>query len=96
MSVVKSGVSWLRQSVAWSNSWLSWQERLVLAGFLVAAAGLGVLSAWVQLWLALVLWAVYLVAFTVAAGTHTIAFQSLDSAGGDNTAFIDAVRVALA
>ena len=32
------------------------------------------------------------VAFPVAGtGTHTIKFQGLDSAGGDNTAFIDAV-----
>ena len=30
-------------------------------------------------------------AFTVTAGTHTITFQGLDSAGGDNTAFIDQV-----
>ena len=30
-------------------------------------------------------------AFTVAAGAHTIAFQGLNSAGGDNTAFIDAM-----
>ena len=30
-------------------------------------------------------------AFSVAAGTHTIKFQGLDSAGGDNTAFVDAV-----
>ena len=33
------------------------------------------------------------VAFTVTAGTHTIEFQGLDSAGGDNTAFIDAVSI---
>jgi hypothetical protein len=33
------------------------------------------------------------VAFTVAAGTHTVAFQGLDSAGGDNTAFIDNVQL---
>jgi hypothetical protein len=32
-------------------------------------------------------------AFTVTAGSHTIAFQGLDSAGGDNTAFIDAVAI---
>ena len=32
-------------------------------------------------------------AFTVAAGTHTITFQGLDTAGGDNTAFIDNVRL---
>jgi hypothetical protein len=32
-------------------------------------------------------------AFTVAAGSHTITFQSLDTAGGDNTAFIDDVSV---
>ena len=35
-------------------------------------------------------------AFTVAAGSHTIAFQGLDSAGGDNTAFVDQVVVAMA
>ena len=33
-------------------------------------------------------------AFTVTAGAHTIAFQGLDTAGGDNTAFVDAVAVA--
>jgi hypothetical protein len=33
-------------------------------------------------------------AFTVTAGTHTIKFQGLDSAGGDNTAFFDAVAAA--
>jgi len=31
--------------------------------------------------------------FTVTAGTHTITFKGLDSAGGDNTAFIDAVSI---
>ena len=29
--------------------------------------------------------------FTVAAGSHTITFQGLDSAGGDNTAFVDSI-----
>ena len=32
-------------------------------------------------------------AFTVTAGTHTIEFLGLNTAGGDNTAFIDAVSV---
>ena len=32
-------------------------------------------------------------AFTVAAGPHTITFQGLDTAGGDNTTFIDDVSV---
>jgi hypothetical protein len=32
-------------------------------------------------------------AFTLAAGSHTIAFVGLDSAGGDNTAFIDDVQL---
>jgi hypothetical protein len=32
-------------------------------------------------------------AFTVTAGAHTIEFQGLDSAGGDNTAFLDAVTI---
>jgi hypothetical protein len=31
--------------------------------------------------------------FSVAAGSNTITFQGLDSGGGDNTAFIDAVKV---
>jgi hypothetical protein len=31
--------------------------------------------------------------FAVLAGAHTIAFQGLDSAGGDNTAFVDDVRL---
>jgi hypothetical protein len=34
------------------------------------------------------------VAFTVTAGTHTITFQGLNSAGGDNTAFLDRITVA--
>ena len=32
-------------------------------------------------------------AFTVAAGSHTITFQGLDSAGGDNTALLDDVAI---
>ncbi|MGA7501701.1 MAG: hypothetical protein WBX00_33630, partial [Isosphaeraceae bacterium] len=31
--------------------------------------------------------------FSVAVGAHTISFQGLDSAGGDNTAFVDAVAL---
>ena len=34
--------------------------------------------------------------FTVSAGSHAVEFLGLGSAGGDNTAFIDAVSVALA
>ena len=33
-------------------------------------------------------------AFNITAGSHTITFQGLNSAGGDNTAFIDAVASA--
>ena len=32
--------------------------------------------------------------FTVTAGSHTITFQGLDTAGGDNTAFIDSIIIA--
>ena len=32
-------------------------------------------------------------AFTVAAGSHTVVFQGLDDAGGDNTAFLDQIFV---
>ena len=31
--------------------------------------------------------------FNVTSGTHTITFQGVDSVGGDNTAFIDAVTI---
>ena len=31
--------------------------------------------------------------FTVGAGSHVLTFQGLDSNGGDNTAFIDAVTI---
>ena len=31
--------------------------------------------------------------FTLTAGTHTFEFEGLDSAGGDNTAFIDAIQL---
>jgi hypothetical protein len=34
-------------------------------------------------------------AFTVTAGTHTITFQGLDSAGGDNTAFVDQIAASV-
>src|SRR5262249_55402762 len=32
-------------------------------------------------------------AFTVGAGAHTVSFQGLDSVGGDNTAFVDDVKL---
>ena len=32
-------------------------------------------------------------AFTVGAGVHTVSFVGLDSAGGDNTAFLDNVQM---
>ena len=35
-------------------------------------------------------------AFNVTAGSHTITFQGLDTAGGDNTALVDDIRVAAA
>ena len=34
--------------------------------------------------------------FTVAAGSHTLAFVGTDTNGGDNTVFIDNVRITLA
>ena len=34
--------------------------------------------------------------FAVTAGTHTITFQGLNSVGGENTAFIDSVAIAVA
>jgi uncharacterized protein (DUF2141 family) len=35
-------------------------------------------------------------AFNVTSGSHTITFQGLDSAGGDNTAFVDNVTLTVA
>ena len=32
--------------------------------------------------------------FSVTAGSHTVTLQALDSAGGDNTAFVDNIRIA--
>jgi hypothetical protein len=32
--------------------------------------------------------------FTLTAGAHTVVFQGLDSDGGDNTAFLDDIRIA--
>jgi hypothetical protein len=32
--------------------------------------------------------------FTATAGTHTVIFQGLDSAGGDYSAFLDDIRIA--
>ena len=34
--------------------------------------------------------------FTVAAGSHTIAFRGRNSRGGDNTAFLDDIQLRLA
>ena len=67
MSLVKSGVTWVRQAVAWSNSWPSWQERLVLALFLLIAVGLGFLTAWIDLWKAAIVWGVYFIAVAVCS-----------------------------
>ena len=36
----------------------------------------------------------YSATFAVTGSTHTLTFISLDSAGGDNTAFIDNIRLA--
>ena len=76
MSLEKTGTSWLRQTLAWSNSWPSWQERLVLLLFLAIAGALAWLSvAIVQargpelgvLGVLALLWAVYFVAVVVSS-----------------------------
>ena len=38
----------------------------------------------------------FLTAFTTAAGTHTVTIQGLDTAGGDNTALLDAITITTA
>jgi ABC-type transport system involved in multi-copper enzyme maturation permease subunit len=67
MSLVKSGITWLRQAVAMSNSWPSWQERLVLALFLLIAVGLGFVTASIELWKAAIVWGVYFIAMAVCS-----------------------------
>jgi ABC-type transport system involved in multi-copper enzyme maturation permease subunit len=44
MSLEKTGTSWLRHNLAWSNSWPSWQERLILLLFLAGAGALAWLT----------------------------------------------------
>lgn len=44
MSLDKIAISWIRQTIGWSNSWPSWQERLVLLLFFVLALGVAFLS----------------------------------------------------
>ena len=36
MSLVNVGVTWIRHTITWSNSWSSWQERTFMLAFLVA------------------------------------------------------------
>ncbi|HZZ81204.1 MAG TPA: ABC transporter permease subunit [Gemmataceae bacterium] len=67
MSLVKSGVFWVRQSVAWSNSWHSWQERLVLLAFLLVGVGLGFLSTSINPWTAVGLWCFYALGLVVCS-----------------------------
>lgn len=67
MSLVKSGVTWVRQAVAWSNSWPSWQERLVLVLFLAIAVGLGFLTAALDLWKAALVWSGYFIALAICS-----------------------------
>jgi ABC-type transport system involved in multi-copper enzyme maturation permease subunit len=67
MSLVKSGTSWLRHTMAWSNSWESWQERIVLAAFVLVAGGLAALSAVIDPWKAVGLWYVYFLAVTICS-----------------------------
>jgi len=65
MSLVNVGKTWFRHTVAWSNSWSSWQERCVMLAFLIAAALFGWLSSFVTFWQAATLWTVYFAALTI-------------------------------
>src|SRR5436190_159435 len=67
MAFLKSGVTWLKHNFSWSNTRASWQERVVLALFVLLAVGLGFLSAYVVLWQAVLAWAGYFVAVAVCS-----------------------------
>jgi ABC-type transport system involved in multi-copper enzyme maturation permease subunit len=67
MGLIKAGIAWFHTSIAWSNTRASWHERLVLGLFLGIAIGLGILSAWIGFWPALVLWAGYFIVVTVGS-----------------------------
>jgi ABC-type transport system involved in multi-copper enzyme maturation permease subunit len=65
MSLVNVGVTWIRHTITWSNSWSSWQERCIMLAFLVGAALVGWLSTVVDFWPALTLWTIYFLALTI-------------------------------
>lgn len=68
MSLAEDTMSWLHQTFAWSNSWASWRERLILFAFLAVAVVLGILSAYVGFWVSVILWTIY--ASAIAVGTY--------------------------
>ena len=68
MTLVKSGVNWLRHNAPWSNDWPSWRDRLVGLAFAIAAAGLIYLCAtYLAFWFSAVLWAVFGVALALCS-----------------------------
>ena len=67
MSLVKSGVTWIRHTFSWSNSQASWRERLIGLAFFLVAIGLIFLSIRVQAWQAAIAWGVYLIALAVCS-----------------------------
>src|ERR1700712_840492 len=68
MSLIKTGVSWFKQSFTWSNTWISWQERLIAAAFMFGAVVLFYLTITrLDLWQALLAWFVYTVVLTIGS-----------------------------
>jgi ABC-type transport system involved in multi-copper enzyme maturation permease subunit len=68
MSLVESGVNWFRQTFAWSNSWTTWRERLVLLLFVVLGILLFYLSAaQFAFWQSCIVWSVYAVVLAVCS-----------------------------
>ncbi len=58
MSRVQTSVSWVKQSIGWSNSAESWMERLVGAAVLLSAVGLWFVGGKLVAWQVVTLWAV--------------------------------------
>src|SRR5260370_32849425 len=62
MSRVQTSVSWVKQSIGWSNSAESWMERLVGAAVLLSAVGLWFVGGKLVAWQTITLWAVLAIA----------------------------------
>ena len=65
MSLLGMGATWFRQTLAWSNTWSSWQERCIMAALVLVGAFFGWLTMRLDFWASAILWALYLIGIAV-------------------------------